>query len=77
MQNPQLKKSTKELSTRNLDANLIEFRKFNANRKFKSAARAVIAMNKFKLRNCIDVTETDEGESADALVLTSNPAAAP
>jgi calcium/calmodulin-dependent protein kinase I len=35
-----------DLSRINLDANLRELKKFNANRKFKAAAKAVIAINK-------------------------------
>jgi calcium/calmodulin-dependent protein kinase I len=38
--------TVEELSRINLDANLKEFKKFNANRKFKAAAKAVIAVNK-------------------------------
>ena len=38
--------TAEELRRINLDANLKELKKFNANRKFKAAAKAVIAINK-------------------------------
>lgn len=42
----QLRRSSSELAAVNLDLNLKQFKKFNANRKFKAGAKAVMAVRK-------------------------------
>lgn len=60
-----------DLSRINLDANLRELKKFNANRKFKAAAKAVMAVN--KLNHIMGKAHSGKGTSPSAL--TPNPVA--
>lgn len=48
MYHPWLRADPASLASRNLDANLGEFKKFHASRKLKGAVKAVIATNKMK-----------------------------
>jgi hypothetical protein len=52
-----IKRDSAELENRNLDANLKEFKKFHATRKFRAAAKAIIAVN--KMSNLLSVKEGD------------------
>jgi serine/threonine protein kinase len=63
--------TVEELSMINLDANLTEFKKFNANRKFKAAAKAVMAVNKMNRL----IGKTSDRSSIDSTTMTPNPAA--
>jgi hypothetical protein len=45
----QLHKSGSELAAINLDTNLAEFKKFHATRKFRAAAKAIMAVNKMAM----------------------------
>jgi calcium/calmodulin-dependent protein kinase I len=63
--------TVEELSMINLDANLTEFKKFNANRKFKAAAKAVMAVNKMNRL----IGKTSDRSSTDSTTMTPNPAA--
>ncbi len=42
----QIRRAGEELATRNLDTNLQEFKKFHATRKFRAAAKAVMAIRR-------------------------------
>jgi calcium-dependent protein kinase len=64
-----IKKSDVELASRNLDTNLGELKKYQANRKFKKAAHTIIATQKFK--NLLGAMkqakkDTDAAEAAEA-----------
>jgi calcium/calmodulin-dependent protein kinase I len=59
--------TAEQLGKINLDANLRELKKFNANRKFKAAAKAVIAIN--KMSSLVSAKGSSSGK------MTANPAA--
>lgn len=52
------------LAAINLDSNLAEFKKFHATRKFRSAAKAVIAIN--RMRALIGSGGVDDGDDLEA-----------
>ena len=54
------------MSSIDLTDNLAEFRKFNASRKFRSAANAVIAMNRMKL-SLSSVSSSDLNSSSEVV----------
>lgn len=60
---PWLKADPKSLASRNLDANLEEFRKYNTSRRLKGAVKAVMAVNKIKnLTNSLKAPAATEKE---------------
>lgn len=65
LNHPWLHTDDQVLAAINLDSNLAEFKKFHATRKFRSAAKAVIAINRMK---ALIGTPLDDDDDASARV---------
>jgi hypothetical protein len=65
----QLAMSETTLEHHSLDTNLKEFKKYNANRKFKAAARVIIAVN--KMSHALGAPKGDASKKANEISAAS------